>query len=60
MIPMMTLTPPDNADVEPNSIRVGVTMSSESVDTMSSEGVDTLLSQTPTKLLSVLALDVSS
>jgi len=51
MMPMLTRTHPDDADVDPNS--------SEGVDPSSSEGVDTMLTQTPPKLLSVLVPNVS-
>jgi len=59
MMPMLTRTHPDDADVDPNSSEGVDPMSSEGVDTMSSEGVDTMLTQTPAKLLSVLVPNVS-
>jgi len=62
MIPMLTRTPPDDADVDSyssegvNPISSGGvdTMSSKAVDTMSSAVVDTMLTQTAAKLHSVL------
>jgi hypothetical protein len=59
MMPMLTRTHPDDADVDPNNSE-GVDPSIfEGVDTTSSEGVDTMLTQTPAKLLSVLVPKVS-
>jgi hypothetical protein len=60
-------TPPNDADVDPNSSdgvdpssSEGVdTMSSEGVYMMSSEGVHTMVTKTPAKLLSVVVPNVS-
>jgi len=46
MMPMLTRTHPDDADVDPNSSEGVDPSSSEGVDTMCSEGVDTMLTQT--------------
>jgi hypothetical protein len=75
MMPMLTRTHPDDADVDPNSFEgvdlsssegvdmmssEGVDMmSSKGVDMMSSEGVDTMWTQPPATLLSILVLNVS-
>jgi hypothetical protein len=53
MIPLLTLTHPDAADVDPNSSEGVDISSSEGVNMMSSECVDMMLTQPPSKLLSV-------
>jgi hypothetical protein len=74
MMPMLTRTHPDDADVEPNSSEgvdpsssdgvdmmssEGVDMmSSEGVDMMFSEGVDMMLTQPPATLLYILVPNV--
>ena len=59
MMPMLTRTHRDDAEVDPNSSEGVDTSSSEDVDIMSSEGVDTILIQTAAKMLSVLIPNVS-